>query len=63
MTTRTASKPIDESDAMSFFAELSAFMRTHKKFWLTPFIVMMLLLGGLMLTSGSVTPIIHYFDF
>jgi hypothetical protein len=49
---------------MSFFAELAAFMRTRKRYWLAPFVVVMLISLGLMLASGSaVTPIIHYFDF
>ncbi len=49
---------------MSFFSELRAFMRTRKRYWLAPFIFVMLLSVGLMLTSGSfVTPMIHYFDF
>jgi hypothetical protein len=49
---------------MSFFSELFTSMRTRKKFWLAPFVVMMLLLGVVILASGSsVTPIIHYFDF
>jgi Family of unknown function (DUF5989) len=49
---------------MSFFDELLAFMRTRKKYWLAPFILVMLLSAGLMLASGSsISPIIHYFDF
>ncbi len=40
---------------MGFLKELWAYMRARKKFWLLPFFVMMLLLGGLVvLTEGSV---------
>jgi hypothetical protein len=40
---------------MSFLAEFLAFMRARKKYWLAPVLVVMLLLGGLLvLTSGSV---------
>lgn len=39
---------------MSFFAELFDFMRTRKKFWLLPIMIMLVLLGGLIvLTQGS----------
>ena len=46
---------------MSFFAELWAFMRLRKKFWLLPILLMMTLLGGLVvLTQGSaVAPFIY----
>jgi len=46
---------------MSFIAELWAFMRVRKKFWLLPIIVMMLVFGGLVvLTQGSaVAPFIY----
>jgi hypothetical protein len=40
---------------MSFLAELWAFLRARKKFWLLPVILVMLLLGGLLiLAQGSV---------
>ncbi len=40
---------------MSFIAELWAFMRVRKKFWLLPVIVMMAVFGGLVvLGKGSV---------
>lgn len=40
---------------MSFLAELWAFLRARKKFWLLPLIVVMLALGGLLiLAEGSV---------
>jgi hypothetical protein len=39
---------------LSFIAELFAFFRARKKYWLAPIIVIMLMLGGLLvLTSGS----------
>lgn len=46
---------------MDFLKELWTFMRVRKKFWLLPFFVMMLLLGGLVvLTQGSaVAPFIY----
>ena len=40
---------------MSFLAEFWDFLRTRKKFWLMPIVIMMLIFGGLvMLTKGSV---------
>ena len=40
---------------MSFIAELFTFFKQRKKLWLTPIIVIMLLLGGLLiLAQGSV---------
>ena len=46
---------------MSFLAELWAFMRIRKKFWLLPIIVMMVIFGGLLvLAQGSaVAPFIY----
>ena len=46
---------------MSFIAELWDFMRSRKKFWLMPIVVMMVVLGGLVvLTKGSaVAPFIY----
>jgi hypothetical protein len=46
---------------MSFVAELWAFLRERKKFWLLPIILMMLLIGGLLiLAQGSaVAPFIY----
>jgi hypothetical protein len=39
---------------MSFIAELWAFMRVRKKFWLLPVMVMMAVFGGLLvLGKGS----------
>ena len=40
---------------MSFLAEMYAYVRTRRKFWLVPLLVMMVLLGGLIvLSQGSV---------
>ncbi|HOK44954.1 MAG TPA: DUF5989 family protein [Bryobacteraceae bacterium] len=46
---------------MSFVAELWAFMRARKKFWLAPILLMMLLLGGLLILAQStaVAPFIY----
>jgi hypothetical protein len=46
---------------MSFLKELWAFLRTRKKFWLWPIVVMMALLGVLIvLAQGSaVAPFIY----
>ncbi len=46
---------------MSFLAELYAFMRARKKFWLLPIVIMMAIFGGLIvLTQGSaVAPFIY----
>jgi len=44
-----------------FIAELWAFMKVRKKFWLLPIIIVLLLLGGLLiLAQGSaVAPFIY----
>ena len=40
---------------MEFLIELWTFLRVRKKLWLTPIIIVMLILGGLlMLAQGSV---------
>jgi hypothetical protein len=40
---------------MSFLAELFAFMRERKKYWLVPVLIMMVIFSGLVLmTKGSV---------
>ena len=46
---------------MSFLAELWAFLKARKKFWMLPMIVMMLVFGGLLvLAKGSaVAPFIY----
>ncbi len=46
---------------MSFFAELWAFMRERKKYWMIPILVMMVIFGGLVvLVQGTaVAPFIY----
>ncbi len=46
---------------MSFIAELWAFLRIRKKFWLLPIIVMMAVFGGLVVLSqgSAVAPFIY----
>jgi hypothetical protein len=46
---------------MSFLHELWMYMRSRKKFWLLPILIVMLLLGGLLiLAQGSaVAPFIY----
>ena len=46
---------------MSFLAELWAFMRVRKKYWLAPILFMLLVFGGLViLAQGSaVAPFIY----
>jgi hypothetical protein len=46
---------------MSFLAELWAYMRTRKKWWLVPIMLMMVVLGALLvLAKGSaVAPFIY----
>jgi hypothetical protein len=46
---------------MAFLAELLAFMRARKKYWLLPILIMMVVFGGLIvLTQGSaVAPFIY----
>lgn len=46
---------------MSFVAELWEFLRSRRKFWLMPIVIMMLIFGGLViLTKGTaVAPFIY----
>ncbi len=46
---------------MSFLIELWSFLRTRKKFWLLPVIVLSLLLGGLLFLaqSSALAPFIY----
>ena len=46
---------------MGFIAELWAFMRVRKKFWLLPILIMVVLLGGLLVLSqgSAVAPFIY----
>lgn len=46
---------------MAFLAELWAFLRTRKKFWLVPVLIMMVVFGGLIVLSqgSAVAPFIY----
>lgn len=46
---------------MSFLKELWAFMRSRKKYWLLPIMIMMVLLGALivMAQGSAVAPFIY----
>jgi len=46
---------------MSFIAELFAFLRARKKFWLYPILLMMVLFGGLVVFAkgSAVAPFIY----
>jgi hypothetical protein len=46
---------------MSLLMELWRFIRSRKKFWLVPVIVMMLVLGGLLILaqSSAIAPFIY----
>jgi hypothetical protein len=46
---------------MSFLAELWAFLRIRKKYWLLPIVLVMLLFGGLLIVSqiSAVAPFIY----
>jgi hypothetical protein len=46
---------------MSIFAELWAFMRARKKYWLTPILLMLLVFGGLIILAQgtAVAPFIY----
>jgi hypothetical protein len=46
---------------MGFLAELWAFLRVRKKFWLVPIVVMMVIFGGLVVLSqgSAVAPFIY----
>ena len=46
---------------MSFLAELFDYLKTRKKFWMLPIIMVMVVLGGLIvLTQGSaVAPFVY----
>ncbi|MBF0130717.1 MAG: hypothetical protein HQL33_12070 [Alphaproteobacteria bacterium] len=46
---------------MSFIAELWAFLRSRKKFWLLPVLVMLAVFGGLIVLSqgSAVAPFIY----
>lgn len=46
---------------MSFVAELWTFLRTRKKFWLVPIVLMMMVFGALLVLAQStaVAPFIY----
>jgi hypothetical protein len=46
---------------LSFIRELFAFLRSRKKFWLVPMIVLLILFGALMVLSQSsaIAPFIY----
>lgn len=46
---------------MAFLLELWAFMRSRKKYWLLPILVMMVVFGGLIVLSqgSAVAPFIY----
>jgi Family of unknown function (DUF5989) len=46
---------------MSIFAELWAFMRVRKKYWLAPILFLLLVLGGLVILAQgtAVAPFIY----
>lgn len=46
---------------LDFIRELWAFLRTRKKFWLMPIVLMMALLGGLLVFAqgSAVAPFIY----
>ena len=46
---------------MAFLIELWAFLRTRKKFWLMPVLLMMVLFGGLIVVSqgSALAPFIY----
>ena len=46
---------------MSFIAELWAFMRSRKKYWMIPILVMMAIFGGLLVVvqGTAVAPFIY----
>ena len=46
---------------MSLVAELWTFLRVHKKFWLLPIVLVMVLFGGLVVLSqiSAVAPFIY----
>ena len=46
---------------MNFFSDLAGFLKTRKKFWLLPLILVLLLFGGLLVFTGgsAVAPFIY----
>jgi hypothetical protein len=60
-TVRAFHVNIDRGNAVNFLIELWKFLRSRKKLWLLPIMIVMLLLGGLLiLAQGSaVAPFIY----
>ena len=46
-------RELSESRSTGIFRELWGFMSHNKKWWLTPIVLMMLLLGALILVGGT----------
>ena len=46
---------------MSLISELWVFLRVRKKFWLLPFVLLMLMFGGLLILaqSSAIAPFIY----
>ncbi len=46
---------------MSFFSELLLFLKTRKKLWLLPIVIILLLLGGLIVfvQGSAIAPFIY----
>jgi hypothetical protein len=46
---------------MSFLSELFVYMRTRKKFWLAPVLILLLIFGGLIILAKgtAVAPLIY----
>jgi hypothetical protein len=46
---------------MDFFADLFGFMKTRKKYWLLPIIIILILFGALIVLSGgsAIAPFIY----
>ena len=46
-------RELSESRSTGFFGELLGYMSHNKKWWLTPIVLMLLLLGVLILVGGT----------
>jgi competence protein ComGC len=44
---------------MSVFAELWAFLKVRKKFWLLPILIVMFVLGVLLVLAPAIAPFIY----
>ena len=45
---------LDQAEQLPVLVELWQFMRDNKKWWLSPIVLVLLLLGGLIALSGTV---------